>query len=243
MYTTAPTPLTGQPPRPPRRPPTHRTGQSASRYHHQPRLLAPYWLLLSPTTPPRAVPTSAAGVPASFLQHTPVSTTSCMRRASPVAPPPTRPRRPPPLYCPPLPRAARLRRAVSSGRQIRPRRRQIQPWRAGYGCRRCPRHDPKPRRCAACPTCQSASSRRDGAQPWGVWPCCHHPGVPRGFRWRWWGNEGFAPGSSARGRRGGGGRLGHTYICSTRRWIIELLKAFLVNWKKMFRGLGNETLE
>lgn len=42
---------------------------------------------------------------------------------------------------------------------------------------------------------------------------------------------------------GGGGRLGHTYICTTRRWIIELLKAFLVNWKKMFRGLGNETLE
>lgn len=41
----------------------------------------------------------------------------------------------------------------------------------------------------------------------------------------------------------GGGRLGHTYICTTRRWIIELLKTFLVNWKKMFRGLGNETLE
>lgn len=217
VYTTAPTPLAGQSPR---------ASTQASHSLHRtvgkplPPPAAPSCAVLASvvtdhTSSCRAdlhcrcaclLPPAHAGL--YYQLHAP----RLAGRASPVAPPPARPRRPPPLYCPPLPRAARLHRTVSSGRQIRLRRHRIQPRRAGYGHRRCPRHDPKPRRCAACPTCQSASSRRDGAQPWGVWPCCHHPGVPRGFRWQRWGNEGFAPGSSACGRRGGGEVRSYIYM-------------------------------
>lgn len=46
------------------------------------------------------------------------------------------------------------------------------------------------------------------------------------------GERGFRPRVIRVWTTWGGGRLGHTYICTTRRWIIELLKAFLVNWKK-----------